>query len=244
MKSSRTPKYEKVAYAIRKDISLGNYPTGSFLPPEPELEKKYQVSRATIRTAIKVLVQEGLLRVKQGRGTKVLHSGGFLRFENVTSLSESFTFPKIATEDEQTVLISAIEEVPVPSAQDAEFLQLPANATVYRVQRIMKHNGHAFSILTNYLPKHLVPDLIARKGQFIDLYTFLFQTYGIRYTKAEETVSAKSADLIESEILCVPVNTPLLHLRRTAYCNLGPMECSYHQIRTDIYKLHIFMSNE
>ena len=30
MKSSRTPKYEKVAYAIRKDISLGNYPTGSF----------------------------------------------------------------------------------------------------------------------------------------------------------------------------------------------------------------------
>ena len=56
----------------------------------------------------------------------------------------------------------------------------------------MKHNGHAFSILTNYLPKHLVPDLIARKGQFIDLYTFLFQTYGIRYTRRKRLCPPKA----------------------------------------------------
>lgn len=243
MKSVRTPKYEKVASAIRKDISIGTYPVGSFLPPEHILEAKYHVSRATIRSAIQTLVNEGLLKVRQGQGTTVLHSGSFHRFSHVTLLSESIAFTRDKT-DHPVLVTTAIDEVPIQDPQDAAFLRVNLHDYVFRIQRILKQDDCPFCILTNYLPKHLTPNLTDYEGQFIDLYSFLRDTYGIRYTKSEETVSAQSAGLIESEILSIPINSPLLYLRRTAHCNLGPMECSYQQIRTDIYKLHIHMNNE
>lgn len=242
MPAVRTPKYEKVAGAIRKDISMGIYPIGAFLPPEPQLQAKYNVSRATVRTAIQLLVQEGLLRVRQGQGTKVLHQDNFHRFAHVISLTESFTFPR-ETEG-QPVVVTNIDEVPILDAQDAAFLKVKLQDKVYRIQRILKQGDCPHSILINYLPLHLTPNLTAYAGQFVDLYSFLQETYGIRYTSAEETVSAQNAGLIEAEVLRIPINAPLLYLRRTAYCNLGPMECSYQQIRTDIYKLHIHMNNE
>lgn len=243
MQSIRTPKYEKIAGAIRKDIGLGNYPVGSFLPPEPKLEAKYQVSRATVRSAIQLLVKEGLLTVRQGQGTKVLHSASLHRFESVTSLSESYSFAKPDEEYNVNIIVN-IDEIPIPNRDDAEFLQIQYHAPVFRIQRFLLRNGTPYSILTNYLPKYLVPNLMDYKGKFVDLYSFLKETCGIQYTKAEETVSAQCAGLIESEILNIPVNTPLLFLRRTAYCNLGPLECSYQQICTDVYKLHIHMNNE
>lgn len=243
MQSSCSPKYEKVANAIRKDIMLGNYPVGSFLPTEPQLEKKYQVSRATVRTAIQLLVQEGLLKVRQGQGTKVLHKGSFSRLENVTTFSERIASPGFR-EEEQSIQICDIKEVPIFSQRDAEFLHLPSTGTVYQFQRLLKLGNCTYGIMTNYLPKHLVPNLPAYKGQFVDLYSFLRETYGIHYTRAEEIISAEGASLIESEIMGIPINTPLLNLRRIAYCDRGPLECSYSQIRSDIYKLHVFMNNE
>lgn len=205
--------------------------------------EKYQVSRATVRTAIQLLEREGLLKVRQGQGTKVLHTGSFSRLENVTNFSERIEAVDLR-EEEQSFRIGDIKEVPVFSRCDAEFLNLPPNGTVYQFQRFLKLGNCTYGIITNYLPKHLVPNLPAYKGQFVDLYSFLRETYGIHYTRAEEMVSAEGADLIESEIMGIPINTPLLNLRRIAYCDRGPLECAYTKIRSDIYKLHIFMNNE
>src|SRR5262245_36770697 len=62
---------DEVAAQLQQQITLGKYKTGEQLPIEPDLMKTFGVGRATIREAIKTLVNSGLLRVQQGLGTFV-----------------------------------------------------------------------------------------------------------------------------------------------------------------------------
>jgi DNA-binding FadR family transcriptional regulator len=52
-------------------IVSGRYPSGSLLPPEPELCRSFDVSRAVVREALKMLEEKGLARARQGHGTTV-----------------------------------------------------------------------------------------------------------------------------------------------------------------------------
>lgn len=64
-------KYQVIAEDIRTKILSGNYPQDTAIPPELKLQKDYGVSRHTVRQAIAVLVNEGLLRKEKGSGTYV-----------------------------------------------------------------------------------------------------------------------------------------------------------------------------
>nr|WP_068891032.1 FadR/GntR family transcriptional regulator [Pedobacter panaciterrae] len=60
---------DEVASRLRKQISTDYYKIGEKLPTEPELMKSFGVGRSTIREAIKILSNLGLLKVQQGVGT-------------------------------------------------------------------------------------------------------------------------------------------------------------------------------
>ena len=53
------------------EIISGRYPSGSLLPPEPELCRSFDVSRSVVREAMKALEEKGLARARQGRGTTI-----------------------------------------------------------------------------------------------------------------------------------------------------------------------------
>lgn len=65
---------DEVAFKIQEQISFGKYKVNEKLPIEPELMKSFGVGRSTIREAIKILANSGLLRVQQGIGTFVEQS--------------------------------------------------------------------------------------------------------------------------------------------------------------------------
>ncbi|UYQ94496.1 FadR family transcriptional regulator [Chitinophaga horti] len=67
---------DEVAARLQEQISLGQYKPGEKLPIEPELMKAFGVGRSTVREAIRILVNTGLLRVQQGAGTFVDASTG------------------------------------------------------------------------------------------------------------------------------------------------------------------------
>jgi DNA-binding FadR family transcriptional regulator len=62
---------DEVAARLQQQITLGKYKVDEKLPIEPELMKTFGVGRSTIREAIKILANSGLLRVQQGLGTFV-----------------------------------------------------------------------------------------------------------------------------------------------------------------------------
>src|SRR6266571_8045796 len=66
--------YQQIAGDLRRKIEGGDMPPGSRLPTEIELMEKYAASRNTVRDAIKVLTNRGLVETRPGQGTYVLKS--------------------------------------------------------------------------------------------------------------------------------------------------------------------------
>lgn len=61
----------EVAEKIEKRIVVGWFKPGQQIPPEQELMRQFDVSRSTLREAIKVLVSKGILEIRRGTGTFV-----------------------------------------------------------------------------------------------------------------------------------------------------------------------------
>lgn len=70
-KTSRVSLVEQVAAQMEALIGGGNWAVGDKLPPEMQLMEEFDVSRNTLREAIRALVHAGLLETKQGSGTLV-----------------------------------------------------------------------------------------------------------------------------------------------------------------------------
>ena len=83
------PAYIKIYNRLKNEIQKGTYPVGGFLPKEYELEEIYQVSRTTIRNAVKILAKEGMVEVRQGRGTRVLDHKAIQNYNKVMSVTEA-----------------------------------------------------------------------------------------------------------------------------------------------------------
>ncbi|RPD40678.1 FadR family transcriptional regulator [Chitinophaga barathri] len=60
---------DEVAAQLQELICSGKYDIGQQLPTEPELMQQFAVGRSTIREAVRLLVNGGLVRVQQGLGT-------------------------------------------------------------------------------------------------------------------------------------------------------------------------------
>jgi len=81
---------EEVAEQLRSLILNGQYPPGSKLPPERELSKRLKVNRASLREALKKLEHIGLVRIRQGDGTRVqnfMETGGIELVQHLLPLA-------------------------------------------------------------------------------------------------------------------------------------------------------------
>lgn len=68
---SRTLLYQEVADRLRQDMQAGFHPRGTYLPSEADLCTRFKVSRDTIRRALAVLGEEGLIQSEPGVGHRV-----------------------------------------------------------------------------------------------------------------------------------------------------------------------------
>ena len=68
-RKSYQPAYAQIVDIIRQQIASGLYPPGSRLPSESQLRQQFEVSSVTVRRAISVLVDQGLVDTTQGKGS-------------------------------------------------------------------------------------------------------------------------------------------------------------------------------
>jgi GntR family transcriptional repressor for pyruvate dehydrogenase complex len=81
---------EEIVEQLRGLILTGQYPPGAKLPPERELSKKLGVNRASLREALKKLEHLGLVRIRQGDGTRVqnfMETGGIELVQHLLPLA-------------------------------------------------------------------------------------------------------------------------------------------------------------
>lgn len=99
-------KYMQLSDFLSEKIRRGVYPIGSKLPTEAELAASYGVSRQTVRLALSLLVENGLINKKQGSGNSVISTGlksETRRIAIVASHTSDYIFPAVL-HDIQNVL--------------------------------------------------------------------------------------------------------------------------------------------
>lgn len=233
---SKLPAYMIMHDLLKKDIQKGTYLVGELLPTEAELEQIFKVSRTTVRRAVELLAKEGLVEIKQGRGTMVLDYRTHQDMNMVTSVSESLKRRgyAISTKSMYIDKISASELL-------AKELQVPIGTALARVQRIQLADNKPIVIMKNYIPYDLVLGIEQYTNQFTALYQFLENQYQIKISGAKDKIYAKSADFTEAEILCVSTGTALLCIHRICYQQEKPVCVDQVSILGDQYELEISM---
>lgn len=92
-------KYESLYHHLKNQILNGTLKYGDKIPPENELASQFSLSRYTVRRAIELLTNEGLLEKRHGSGTFVKNTSTALNRSNVigviTTYLDDYIFPSI-----------------------------------------------------------------------------------------------------------------------------------------------------
>ena len=209
---SRTPEYTRVYNALKNLIADGTYKRGELLPNETQLEEVYGVSRTTVRKAVSMLVQDGLISVRQGIGTTVL--------SNKTKQNLNYFNSLTATLERRGYDVGVKDVYVTDIAADAflaEQFDVELGTKLVCVYRTHIADGVPVAIARNYLFKEDVPGMAEKKDRILSLYRFLKEEYGITYNLAEDTISACNANYEEAMLLGVEPGEALLTVVRKCY---------------------------
>jgi GntR family transcriptional regulator len=225
------PRYLWVYNSLKSQIEAEDLKVGDFLPPEPELQKAFQVSRTTVRKAVEMLSQQGFLYIRQGRGTEIIDFKATQKLGFVTSFSETLR------EKGFTVTQADIraELVPAPRRIAAD-LRVAIGAWLARIERTTLANGAPIALMTNYLLPDLVPGIEKRIAAMSSLYSFLETEYKLAPEAATDFISARAATPPEAHRLQVPDGSPLLVVRRVSTAGGRPFEAATLLIVADKYE--------
>ncbi len=218
--SPREDLVERLAKALREQIAAGRLKPGTKLASEVELAAALEISRPTLRGAIRVLARDGLLRIRHGVGTFVAEESHLLwaRLDSMRSMSDMIR----STGGEPGDRDLNVEQVAADAATAAA-LDLPPDSTVGRVSRIRLIDGRPVALAEEYAS--LVPQAVdfacLEKFRGGSLYDFLRQTCKVTLSHSNLAVTATSANAVQARSLDLPRRTPLLLMRETHYDTTG-----------------------
>lgn len=154
MKNGFMPLYKKIANKIKDDISHAELSHGDAIPSETKLAQTYGASRVTIREAIKLLVDEGILYRIQGSGTYVGHE----KIEHNISKLQGFTEEMSNLNNQPTNKVLEFQLIN-PSDKVAEILKIGTDEKIYYIKRLRYADKEPLILEESYLPMDLFPDL-------------------------------------------------------------------------------------
>lgn len=226
-----TPRYQWVYNSLKNRIEMEDFKVGDFLPPEPELQRMFNVSRTTVRKAVEMLAQYGFVYIRQGRGTQILDFKATQKLGFVTSFSETLR------EQGFTVTQAGIcVETAAAARRTADALGVVQGTPLVRIDRITLANGSPIALMTNWLLPEIVPDIARRIAGMDSLYSFLESAYGIVIEAATDFISARQVQPEEAARLGIPADSPLLVVRRVSHSGGRPIEEALLLIVADRYE--------
>ncbi|RTM77475.1 GntR family transcriptional regulator [Enterobacter quasiroggenkampii] len=148
------PMYRQIADALREKISAGELKPGDALPTESSLQEAFNVSRVTVRQALKLLTEEQIVESIQGSGTYVKEERVNYDIYQLTGFYEKLADRNVDTHSEVSIF-----EVLKADAKLAEKLNISHDDKVWHVKRVRFIKQKPVNLEETWMPLALFPDL-------------------------------------------------------------------------------------
>ncbi len=205
MKSAKTPLWQAICTALRRDIFDGRYGPGDKLPTEAHLADRFGVNRHTVRHALAKMAEDGLVRSRRGAGVFVMARptdypiGRRVRFnENLRAAGQR--------PDKRILQI----ETRSATAGEAQALQIMPGAPVCAYHGLSLADAAPIAVFESVFPLERLPGidraLVAQPGVSAAL-----RAVGVAdFTRASTRLTAVAADAAQALHLQVREGDPLL----------------------------------
>lgn len=198
----RTIRYQEIADALRDRVVAGDWPAGRVLPSEAELSQEFDASRVTVRRALEVLREAGLIAARQGFGWFVAASPVRQTLARLGTIEAQMEAEGLRSE--RRILEFAFVTAPL------RVRQLLGSEQVLRVKRVNLADGDPFAVVTVWCPAELGQHLSRREVERRPFYELL----DVELRGATQTIGADAASSADAELLDVPPGSPLLRCER------------------------------
>lgn len=208
----KRPLYLQVSDTLRDEIVTGVYPVGSRLPTEDALCGRFCVSRYTVREALRLLREDGLVTSRKRAGTivippqatgsdiqQVMSINDLLAFSSDSRLSidSMRTVPVDATVAKRAGMAEGEQWLEVLGYRFSEGAEAPACRTEFYINR-------AFAAVGRILQRHSGP-----------VFPLIEDLFGISIVKVEQQISATLLDAAMAQKLGAEEASAALEIRRT-----------------------------
>ena len=148
------PMYRQIADALREKITAGELKPGDALPTESSLQEAFNVSRVTVRQALKLLTEEQIVESIQG-------SGSYVREERVNYDIYQLTgfYEKLADRNVDTHSDVKTFEVIKADVKLAETLNIRPDDKVWHVKRVRFIKQKPVNLEETWMPLAMFADL-------------------------------------------------------------------------------------
>lgn len=206
------PLYMQVARIVLERASAGKLQAGSRLPSERALCAQLGVSRVTLRKALEVLVDEGVLESSQGRGWFLVTTGVLAEPPNaLRSFTETARIRGL--EPSSKILSAATREA---TLSEAESFSVAPGSELFVLQRVRCLDGIPVACDDIRVPIVLAPHLPQLDYRVDSLYAAL-QRAGAAPVRSDYAVEAAAAHGDIAAHLNLAEGDPVLRTTQTSY---------------------------
>jgi GntR family transcriptional regulator len=228
------PLYHQLELQLRAAIESGKYRPGDRLPTESELQQAYQVSRVTVRTALKRLEEDGLISTVRGSGTFVSKQAEASQIERHSSHLLGFEEDLIQQAGSPAIVVLSVEEYPV-SGRIAQLLEVEPGLETTRIRRVGSVAGEPLWIESRWLHPDFAGALSESDLESASL-TALYETrVGLHIESSRLRISAGAATSEQARYLHIEAGEPVLINEYAVYTGSKPIDATRSIFRGDRY---------
>lgn len=241
-KNSSIPMYRQIANTLKSEILQGKYDSTKTLGTHMDLAERFSVSMITIRKAMRILDEEKLVEIRQGKGTFVKNQLPHDSLQSLTGISNVLSSQNILSSQE----IKTFELIDVPD-HFPEAVQQQLGEQCLHIERIHKVEQITVAYADLYLPVNYGKKISRSDVEKNTIYQIYQNKLGIKLGKGWQRIAAAPADTRVSKLLEVKENSPVLWAERKAYsaegCLIEYMQMFY-EYRHYSFEVELMLSAE
>ena len=204
--------YGQLANVLWLRIVNGEYKPGDRLPTVAQLAAEYNLARVTVRSAFRVLAEQGLIHARQGKGTFVADQvEGFDASPDTGGLEENYFDAWIVGPSEKVRVIDRMEGVACPA-------HLSDGAATYpdymQFVRLHMNGSRPVCIVDFFIATEAYASLPAQVENEFKIGLLLMTRSDPPIRRGRQIVTVESAQPADATLLEIAPGTPLVRVTR------------------------------